>query len=158
MLLGAFTHTMYRLVSLIYRVVRWLFSWRGGLVAAWVAAAQEYQPIVNKVFRIIDAQRDGSVPYQDVFYALAQLFPGKTSEKAELYFAMYDADGSGEMDKDEVCVILGALGVGTENVRGVTGTQNWHTPPISTHDAVTCFVFCVGCRRVAAAAHGAHES
>ena len=53
----------------------------------------EYQPIINKIFKIVDTQRDGLVPYQEVFYALAQLFPSRNDELAELFFAMYDADG-----------------------------------------------------------------
>lgn len=62
----------------------------------------EDMPLVNRLFLALDYDNSGSLDYQELFYGLSCVTHASKAEKAGFYFSLYDTDGSGEMDKDEV--------------------------------------------------------
>jgi len=64
--------------------------------------ATDDMTLVNNLFLAMDGDGSGSLDYQELFYGLSCVTPASKSEKAAFYFALYDMDGSGEIDKDEV--------------------------------------------------------
>jgi len=58
--------------------------------------------LVNKLFLALDNDNSGNLDYQELFYGLSCVTRASKAVKADFYFSLYDADGSGEMDTDEV--------------------------------------------------------
>lgn len=85
--------------------------------------APAYIALVNKLFSALDQNRSGGISPLELFNGLGQvravvaacrttslrcahlrqqLLDGSLSEKAEFFFRLYDFDGTGSLDKDEV--------------------------------------------------------
>lgn len=64
--------------------------------------SRDLMPVINRVFAILDRDHDGVLTAAEVFTGLAQVVNGSTEDRAAFYFAIYDRDGGGELDKDEI--------------------------------------------------------
>jgi len=56
----------------------------------------------HRLFAALDQNKSGTISKLELFNGLSQLLDGSKEEKAELFFNLYDFDGSGVLDKDEV--------------------------------------------------------
>lgn len=66
----------------------------------------EVLPMVNQLFRVLDDDGGGTLSWHELFVGLSQVMTGTNEERAAFYFDMYDVDGSGEMDHDEILHML----------------------------------------------------
>ncbi|XP_007432352.1 guanylyl cyclase-activating protein 1-like [Python bivittatus] len=64
---------------------------------------------VEKVFNIFDTNKDGFIDFLELIAAINLVIRGKIDQKLKWYFKLYDADGSGTIDKKEVISILMAI-------------------------------------------------
>lgn len=58
--------------------------------------------MASKLFAALDQNRSGAISTLEMFNGLAQLLDGSKEEKADFFFRLYDFDGSGVLDKDEI--------------------------------------------------------
>lgn len=59
-------------------------------------------PVVNQVFARFDADDSGFISLEELFNGLAQVMDGSNEEKSNFYFDLYDMDGGGSIEADEV--------------------------------------------------------
>lgn len=75
-------------------------------------------PVVNRVFRLLDADGSGFLEWKEVFFGLERAM-GVSGEDGEMarsnfYFDVYDIDGSGTIDGEEIRSMLMASGAGAD--------------------------------------------
>lgn len=119
---------------------------------------QEFQTIYSKffpeadpkayaqhVFRSFDANSDGTLDFKEYVIALHMTSAGKTNQKLEWAFSLYDVDGNGTISKNEVLEIVtvsvsllvsgregrGSRGIGLPLIPrgGLAGRREW-TPEV----------------------------
>ena len=57
---------------------------------------------IDAVHMMFDDEKTGLVPLRDMINAFAQVLTTSIEERASFYFDVYDLDGSGSLDKNEV--------------------------------------------------------
>lgn len=57
---------------------------------------------IDAVHMMFDDEKSGQVPLRDMINAFAQVLTTSIEERASFYFDVYDLDGSGALDKNEV--------------------------------------------------------
>lgn len=58
------------------------------------------------IFNVFDDNKDGSINFQEFVTALSVMTRGDPNEKLEFAFSMYDLDGNGFIDKEEMTKIM----------------------------------------------------
>jgi len=58
------------------------------------------------IFNVFDENKDGSINFQEFVTALSVMTRGDPNEKLEFAFSMYDLDGNGFIDKEEMTQII----------------------------------------------------
>jgi len=61
------------------------------------------------IFNVFDDNKDGSINFQEFVTALSVMTRGDPNEKLEFAFHMYDLDGNGFIDKEEMAQIMEAF-------------------------------------------------
>jgi len=61
------------------------------------------------IFNVFDDNKDGSINFQEFVTALSVMTRGDPNEKLEFAFSMYDLDGNGFIDKEEMTQIMEAF-------------------------------------------------
>ncbi|XP_020662020.2 guanylyl cyclase-activating protein 3 isoform X3 [Pogona vitticeps] len=72
-------------------------------------ASAEANSHVEKVFNIFDTNQDGFIDFLEFIAAINLVIRGKIDQKLKWYFKLYDADGSGTIDKKELLSIFSAI-------------------------------------------------
>lgn len=60
--------------------------------------------LLTEIWNAVNPDMGEYVPWKALFSGLAQVMAGTLDDKASFYFSLHDGDGSGDMDKSEVCV------------------------------------------------------
>ncbi|XP_072850036.1 guanylyl cyclase-activating protein 3 isoform X2 [Pogona vitticeps] len=64
---------------------------------------------VEQVFNTFDLNKDGFIDFLEFIAAINLVIRGKIDQKLKWYFKLYDADGSGTIDKKELLSIFSAI-------------------------------------------------
>nr|KAF6505402.1 guanylate cyclase activator 1A [Rousettus aegyptiacus] len=61
---------------------------------------------VEQMFETFDFNKDGSIDFMEYVAALSLVLKGKVEQKLRWYFKLYDVDGNGCIDRDELLTII----------------------------------------------------
>eukprot|EP00746_Dinoflagellata_sp_MGD_P029446 gnl/MRDRNA2_/MRDRNA2_16971_c0_seq1.p1 gnl/MRDRNA2_/MRDRNA2_16971_c0~~gnl/MRDRNA2_/MRDRNA2_16971_c0_seq1.p1 ORF type:complete len:588 (+),score=103.53 gnl/MRDRNA2_/MRDRNA2_16971_c0_seq1:152-1765(+) len=75
----------------------------------------------TRLFELLDRDNSGSLDFFELMTGILVLCEGSRSQKLRLIFSLYDTDGSGYLDKDELLCLAQAL----VKLSGVTAEDAW---------------------------------
>ncbi|KAM9666826.1 guanylyl cyclase-activating protein 1 [Trichechus inunguis] len=64
---------------------------------------------VEQMFETFDFNKDGYIDFVEYVAALSLVLKGKVEQKLRWYFKLYDVDGNGCIDRDELLTIIQAI-------------------------------------------------
>uniref|UniRef100_A0A8C4RNZ1 Guanylate cyclase activator 1C n=1 Tax=Erpetoichthys calabaricus TaxID=27687 RepID=A0A8C4RNZ1_ERPCA len=64
---------------------------------------------IEQVFATFDMNQDGFIDFVEYVAALSLILKGKIDQKLKWYFKLYDVDGNGKIDRDELLSIFKAV-------------------------------------------------
>ncbi|ERE88916.1 guanylyl cyclase-activating protein 1 [Cricetulus griseus] len=64
---------------------------------------------VEQMFETFDFNKDGYIDFMEYVAALSLVLKGKVEQKLRWYFKLYDVDGNGCIDRDELLTIIRAI-------------------------------------------------
>uniref|UniRef100_A0A8C4RQF5 Guanylate cyclase activator 1C n=1 Tax=Erpetoichthys calabaricus TaxID=27687 RepID=A0A8C4RQF5_ERPCA len=64
---------------------------------------------IEQVFATFDMNQDGFIDFVEYVAALSLILKGKIDQKLKWYFKLYDVDGNGKIDRDELLSIFKAI-------------------------------------------------
>uniref|UniRef100_A0A673SV73 Guanylyl cyclase-activating protein 1 n=1 Tax=Suricata suricatta TaxID=37032 RepID=A0A673SV73_SURSU len=64
---------------------------------------------VEQMFETFDFNKDGYIDFMEYVAALSLVLKGKVEQKLRWYFKLYDVDGNGCIDRDELLTIIQAI-------------------------------------------------
>ncbi|XP_016068196.1 PREDICTED: guanylyl cyclase-activating protein 1 [Miniopterus natalensis] len=64
---------------------------------------------VERMFETFDFNKDGYIDFMEYVAALSLVLKGKVEQKLRWYFKLYDVDGNGCIDRDELLTIIRAI-------------------------------------------------
>ncbi|XP_004462886.1 guanylyl cyclase-activating protein 1 [Dasypus novemcinctus] len=64
---------------------------------------------VEQMFETFDFNKDGYMDFMEYVAALSLVLKGKVEQKLRWYFKLYDVDGNGCIDRDELLTIIRAI-------------------------------------------------
>ncbi|XP_077015534.1 guanylyl cyclase-activating protein 1 [Tamandua tetradactyla] len=64
---------------------------------------------VEQMFETFDFNKDGHMDFMEYVAALSLVLKGKVEQKLRWYFKLYDVDGNGCIDRDELLTIIRAI-------------------------------------------------
>ncbi|XP_061827945.1 guanylyl cyclase-activating protein 3 [Nerophis lumbriciformis] len=70
---------------------------------------QEASGYVDQVFFTFDMDGDGYIDFVEYIAAISLLLKGEVNQKLKWYFKLFDQDGNGKIDKDEMETIFKAI-------------------------------------------------
>ncbi|XP_007894003.1 guanylyl cyclase-activating protein 1 [Callorhinchus milii] len=70
---------------------------------------EEATSYVNQLFITFDMNKDGFIDFLEYVAAISLVLRGKLDQKLKWYFKLYDADGNGRIDKEELLSIIKAV-------------------------------------------------
>ncbi|XP_061917048.1 guanylyl cyclase-activating protein 1-like isoform X1 [Entelurus aequoreus] len=70
---------------------------------------QEASGYVDQVFFTFDMDGDGYINFVEYIAAISLLLKGEVNQKLKWYFKLFDQDGNGKIDKDEMETIFKAI-------------------------------------------------
>lgn len=74
---------------------------------AWLPAPQEEdQELIADLYAAYDAKKDGNVKFRDILSGCIQILAPSQETEADELFDLYDADGDGVIDSNEVSAML----------------------------------------------------
>ena len=76
--------------------------------------SNEALPLANRLFNVLDVHDKNRVTFKDLMQGLGQVMAGSIESKAAFYFSLYDMDGSGEIDREELLRTLYESQVATQ--------------------------------------------
>jgi len=65
--------------------------------------------VINNIFKVFDSEHTGKVVAQELLLAFSMSMKGTVEDKLHWTFKLYDQDGSGEIDPDEMELIFTKL-------------------------------------------------
>ncbi|XP_078099328.1 guanylyl cyclase-activating protein 3 [Sander vitreus] len=81
---------------------------------------EESSSYVDQVFITFDMDGDGYIDFVEYIAAISLLLKGEINQKLKWYFKLFDQDGNGKIDKDELETIFKAI----QDI-----TRNYDVPP-----------------------------
>ncbi|KAK7882925.1 hypothetical protein WMY93_029099 [Mugilogobius chulae] len=84
-----------------------LFELKGML--DMVGMTEEASSYVDQVFFTFDMDGDGYIDFVEYIAAISLLLKGEINQKLKWYFKLFDQDGNGKIDKDEMETIFKAI-------------------------------------------------
>ncbi|XP_034063130.1 guanylyl cyclase-activating protein 3 [Gymnodraco acuticeps] len=70
---------------------------------------EEASSYVEQVFLTFDMDRDGYIDFVEYIAAISLLLKGEINQKLKWYFKLFDQDGNGKIDKEELETIFKAI-------------------------------------------------
>ncbi|KAM5286293.1 guanylyl cyclase-activating protein 1 [Hipposideros larvatus] len=71
--------------------------------------SQSTSQYVEQMFETFDFNKDGYIDFMEYVAALSLVLKGKVEQKLRWYFKLYDVDGNGCIDRDELLTIIRAI-------------------------------------------------
>ncbi|KAL9647020.1 hypothetical protein ABK040_013872 [Willaertia magna] len=67
--------------------------------------------VAERIFTFFDANKDGSMDLREFISANLMIDHGDTNEQTKFFFTIFDLNGDGTIDKQELKLVMKALGV-----------------------------------------------